>query len=228
MFKCRINADIACSRHCYETYLLTHVYCRNPGSNRGPSDLQSDALPTELSRPCFQFNTSTLYTHFYLQRTSEPWSRTSFVANVSAMRRKHGSFGLLCVCYYTFRVGLPKLLFCCQFFIFSSESNNNEKGLNCWMNVDVACSRPVPERGRGRQARGWGRGRVRRCPSRYQRVPSSMSGVASSSSGVPRSMSRVPSSRSAMPRSKPVCKNKLNTLIQPELNESHSVAHLCA
>ena len=26
--------------------------CRDPGSSRGPSDLQSDALPTELSRPC--------------------------------------------------------------------------------------------------------------------------------------------------------------------------------
>ena len=26
------------------------TYCRDPGSNRGPSDLQSDALPTELSR----------------------------------------------------------------------------------------------------------------------------------------------------------------------------------
>ena len=25
--------------------------CRVPGSSRGPSDLQSDALPTELSRP---------------------------------------------------------------------------------------------------------------------------------------------------------------------------------
>ena len=24
--------------------------CRDPGSNRGPSDLQSDTLPTELSR----------------------------------------------------------------------------------------------------------------------------------------------------------------------------------
>ena len=28
--------------------------CRDPGSNRGPSDLQSDALPTELSRLCHQ------------------------------------------------------------------------------------------------------------------------------------------------------------------------------
>ncbi len=26
--------------------------CRDPGSNRGPSDLQSDALPAELSRLC--------------------------------------------------------------------------------------------------------------------------------------------------------------------------------
>jgi hypothetical protein len=25
-------------------------WCRDPGSNQGPSDLQSDALPTELSR----------------------------------------------------------------------------------------------------------------------------------------------------------------------------------
>ena len=25
--------------------------CRDPGLNQGPSDLQSDALPTELSRP---------------------------------------------------------------------------------------------------------------------------------------------------------------------------------
>ena len=26
--------------------------CRDPGLNQGPSDLQSDALPAELSRPC--------------------------------------------------------------------------------------------------------------------------------------------------------------------------------
>ena len=28
----------------------TYKRCRDPGSNWGPSDLQSDALPTELSR----------------------------------------------------------------------------------------------------------------------------------------------------------------------------------
>ena len=30
--------------------LQSDKQCRDPGSNRGPSDLQSDALPTELSR----------------------------------------------------------------------------------------------------------------------------------------------------------------------------------
>ncbi len=29
---------------------INNARCRDPGSNRGPSDLQSDALPTELSR----------------------------------------------------------------------------------------------------------------------------------------------------------------------------------
>ena len=47
--------------------------CRDPGSNRGPSDLQSDALPAELSRlwffarntwllTCEQINTNTTET----------------------------------------------------------------------------------------------------------------------------------------------------------------------
>jgi hypothetical protein len=31
---------------------LAQEECQDPGSNRGPSDLQSDALPTELSRLC--------------------------------------------------------------------------------------------------------------------------------------------------------------------------------
>ena len=30
--------------------IAQHAACRDPGSNQGPSDLQSDALPTELSR----------------------------------------------------------------------------------------------------------------------------------------------------------------------------------
>ena len=37
-------------------------WCRDPGSNQGPSDLQSDALPTELSRR----NTSRLNVNFIL------------------------------------------------------------------------------------------------------------------------------------------------------------------
>ena len=30
--------------------IAQHAACRDPGSSRGPSDLQCDALPTELSR----------------------------------------------------------------------------------------------------------------------------------------------------------------------------------
>ena len=35
-----------------ETKAAARRKCRDPGSNWGPPDLQSDALPTELSRPC--------------------------------------------------------------------------------------------------------------------------------------------------------------------------------
>ena len=37
-------------RHIYYAYVKKSDKCLNPGSNWGPSDLQSDALPTELSR----------------------------------------------------------------------------------------------------------------------------------------------------------------------------------
>ena len=37
-----------------------HGKCRDPGSNRGPSDLQSDALLTELSRLCFKFEAQSI------------------------------------------------------------------------------------------------------------------------------------------------------------------------
>merc|ERR1712242_82575 len=39
--------DICALEHCLS---LWHRPCRDPGSNRGPSDLRSDALPAELSR----------------------------------------------------------------------------------------------------------------------------------------------------------------------------------
>ena len=38
------------SRFGRDKYTVRSTTCRDPGSNRGPSDLQSDALPTELSR----------------------------------------------------------------------------------------------------------------------------------------------------------------------------------
>ena len=43
--------------------------CRDPGSNQGPSDLQSDALPTELPRPHTAQSTHTIQ-HMHYQRTS--------------------------------------------------------------------------------------------------------------------------------------------------------------
>ena len=42
--------------------------CRDPGSNRGPSDLQSDALPTELSRLCEKCCNSFLMYELILHR----------------------------------------------------------------------------------------------------------------------------------------------------------------
>ena len=43
-------------------YTVNHIKhkCRDPGSNRGPSDLQSDALPTELSRLALSMDSVTL------------------------------------------------------------------------------------------------------------------------------------------------------------------------
>ena len=40
--------------------------CRDPGSNRGPLDLQSNALPTELSRPDAQSDADLAKVHFYM------------------------------------------------------------------------------------------------------------------------------------------------------------------
>ena len=43
--------------------------CRDPGSSWGPSDLQSDALPTELSRLCAK-------TASAVQNACTPWGNT--------------------------------------------------------------------------------------------------------------------------------------------------------
>ncbi len=51
-FRARQNTwDTACSIKILKINIhLEGKACRDPGSNRGPSDLQSDAIPTELSR----------------------------------------------------------------------------------------------------------------------------------------------------------------------------------
>ena len=38
------------THYLFGKHIKTETNCRDPGSNQGPSDLQSDALPTELSR----------------------------------------------------------------------------------------------------------------------------------------------------------------------------------
>ena len=49
LFNMRFDFDIVCLPM-LPAACSTETTCRDPGSNQGPSDLQSDALPTELSR----------------------------------------------------------------------------------------------------------------------------------------------------------------------------------
>ena len=56
VFLLHARRSAACYRHTSHTPTSklgkqTSCTCRDPGLSRGPSDLQSDALPTELSRP---------------------------------------------------------------------------------------------------------------------------------------------------------------------------------
>ena len=51
--------------------VFENCLCRDPGSNRGPSDLQSDALPTELSR--LVDGPNKLASNRIAYETSKPW-----------------------------------------------------------------------------------------------------------------------------------------------------------
>jgi len=46
------------------------INCRDPGSNQGPSDLQSDALPTELSRRQHSNAHKQIHTPTHMQQTT--------------------------------------------------------------------------------------------------------------------------------------------------------------
>ena len=75
--------------------------CRDPGSSRGPSDLQSDALPTELSRLCFKFEAQSIIEENNGKRVSfigKQWrchhgAAVSLLAHVSAI-----TFGTRDIC----------------------------------------------------------------------------------------------------------------------------------
>ena len=60
--------------------------CRDPGSNRGPSDLQSDALPTELSRPLpTTSSANSARTRRSRLTTSKPCNTTGQAPNAKAI-----------------------------------------------------------------------------------------------------------------------------------------------
>ena len=84
----------------YRGLSITEI-CRDPGSNRGPSDLQSDALPTELSRLCFKFEAQSITEENNGKRVSfigKQWrchhgAAVSLLAHVSAI-----TFGTRDIC----------------------------------------------------------------------------------------------------------------------------------
>ena len=70
MIKYSITKRLA-QNMCYEVMFFSGEIkkkdCRDPGLNQGPSDLQSDALPTELSRlihsAAIHLNNKTMFRH---------------------------------------------------------------------------------------------------------------------------------------------------------------------
>ena len=72
--------------HMHQLAMQAKAMCRDPGSNRGPSDLQSDALPTELLRLCLQKS----------EGRSQDLANSTFMLNASvcgALSATRGSSG---------------------------------------------------------------------------------------------------------------------------------------
>ena len=88
-------------RHSHDAPLYSGGKCRDPGSSRGPSDLQSDAVPTELSRLCFKFEAQSITEENNGKRVSfigKQWrchhgAAVSLLAHVSAI-----TFGTRDIC----------------------------------------------------------------------------------------------------------------------------------
>ena len=55
-----VYANLSWQKNAFSKNKARKKWCRDPGSNRGPPDLQSDALPTELSRLCKLNDTETI------------------------------------------------------------------------------------------------------------------------------------------------------------------------
>ena len=60
--------------------------CRNPGSNQGPLDLQSNALPTELFRHMLSWSPRTAFANDELEKSWFEWCSTCDRSNSSRRR----------------------------------------------------------------------------------------------------------------------------------------------
>ena len=95
--------------------------CRDPGSNRGPSDLQSDALPTELSRlihwPATHSNDKTT---LYLIPKKKGYNRLEQCAQILNRNFVASSS----VTPYWGNIHWPYIIFIYIFFIYKSKQVN--------------------------------------------------------------------------------------------------------
>ena len=95
---CHAKCDRQWRRSCQRRYTWPCTKCRDPGSNRGPSDLRSDALPTELSRRMTSFwdgshinwHIMHLNTHARRRPVRQPTARITAAREIAPGRPRGG------------------------------------------------------------------------------------------------------------------------------------------
>ena len=73
-------------------------HCRDPGSNRGPLDLQSNALPTELSRRCSLQTRKLLDCFYFAAHNGRQFDRVFESANSLAKSIGMEECGQMAIC----------------------------------------------------------------------------------------------------------------------------------
>ena len=100
--------NIFCNRNHSDCFFLRHlpatrrVDCPDPGLNQGPLDLQSNALPTELSRPvclwqCWKFVLASLYSLLGQRKRVGPAEIWTRIAGFRVQSANHYTTG---PCWY--------------------------------------------------------------------------------------------------------------------------------